>query len=292
MEQISFNSSNNKYLEVKSFNDKFAHIILIKIRFKRCEIYDLFNRNFFYFIFIFNIIIFFILILFQIFSKTQLFLDFFNDGMIFYKNEKQLNLYNLKNQIKKCKSLKIHFDNQKDFVKREKPKISLIMTVFNQEHFIKYIYSSIQKQTFKEIELIIIDDASTDSSSKIIKNLMKSDKRIIYIKNKANKGVFYSRNKGVLFSKGEYILVIDPDDLLLNDILIKAYVVTKYYNLDILQYYVIRGFYKKNKIWQRNKYKSGILYSKKVKEVFFYSVSRTLWDKLIIIIKTIFSICG
>ena len=281
MEQISFNSSNNKYLEVKSFTDEFAHIILIKIRFKRCEIYDLFNRNFFYFIFIFNIIIFFILILFQIFSKTQLFLDFFNDGMIFYKNEKQLNLYNLKNQIKKCKSLKIHFDNQKDFVKREKPKISLIMTVFNQEHFIKYIYSSIQKQTFKEIELIIIDDASTDSSSKIIKNLMKSDKRIIYIKNKANKGVFYSRNKGVLFSKGEYILVIDPDDLLLNDILIKAYVVTKYYNLDILQYYVIRGFYKKNKIWQRNKYKSGILYSKKVKEVFFYSVSRTLWDKLI-----------
>ena len=281
MEQISFNISKNKYLEVKSFTDEFAYIILIKIRFKRCEICDLCNRNFFYFIYIFNIIIFLILILFIIFSKTQFFLDFCNDGMIFYKNEKQLNLYNLKKQIKKYKSLKIHFDNQEDFVKREKPKISLIMTVFNQEHFIKYIYSSIQKQIFKEIELIIIDDASTDNSTKIVKNLMKNDKRIIYIKNKVNKGAFYSRNKGVIFSKGEYILVIDPDDLLLNDILIKAYDVIKYYNLDILQYYVIRGSYKKNKIWQRNKYKSGILYSKKVKEVFFYSVSRTLWDKLI-----------
>ena len=215
LEQISFNSSNNKYLEVKSFTDEFAHIILIKIRFKRSEICDLCNRNFFFFTHTFNIIIFFILIIFIIFSKTQFFLDFCNDGMIFYKNEKQLNLYNLKKQIKKYKSLKIHFDNKEDFVKREKPKISLIMTIFNQEHFIKYIYSTIQKQIFKEIELIIIDDASTDNSTKIVKNLMKNDKRIIYIKNKVNKGAFYSRNKGVLFSKGEYILVIDPDDLLL-----------------------------------------------------------------------------
>ena len=54
-----------------------------------------------------------------------------------------------------------------------------------------------------------------------------------------------------------------------------------YYNLDILQYYAIRGSYKENKIWKRNKYKSGILYSKEVKDVFFYSVTRTLWDKLI-----------
>ena len=117
MEQISFNSSKNEYLEVKSFTDEFAHIILIKIRFKRCKICDLCNSNFFYFIYIFNIIIFLILILFIIFSKTQLFLDFCNDGRIFYKDEKQLNLYNLKKQIKKYKSLKIHFDNQEDFVK-------------------------------------------------------------------------------------------------------------------------------------------------------------------------------
>ena len=155
----------------------------------------------------------------------------------------------------------------------------------------KYIYSSIQKQTLKDIEIIIIDDASVDNSSKIINFLMKKDNRITYIRHKINKGAFYSRNEGVLFSRGEYVLIIDPDDLLLSDILIKAYEIAKYYNFDILQYYVIRGSYDKNKIWKRNKYKSGILYNKNVKDVFFYSVSRTLWDKLIkgeIFIKGIF----
>ena len=155
----------------------------------------------------------------------------------------------------------------------------------------KYLYSSIQRQRLKDIEIIIIDDASIDNSSKIINCLMKNDKRIIYIRNKINKGAFYSRNEGILFSKGEYVLVIDPDDLLLNDILMKAYEISKYYNLDILQYYVIRGSYKKNKIWKRNKYKSGILYIKNIKDIFFYSVSRTLWDKLIkrdVFIKGIF----
>ena len=110
---------------------------------------------------------------------------------------------------------------------------------------------------------------------------MKKDKRINYIRNKINKNAFYSRNIGVLFSKGNYILIIDPDDLLLNNILIKSYESINYYDLDILQYYVFKGSYENNKIWYWNKYKSGFLYSRKVKNVFFYSVSRTLWDKLI-----------
>ena len=75
--------------------------------------------------------------------------------------------------------------------------------------------------------------------------------------------------------------MIDPDDLILNNILIKAYEISKYYDLDILQYYVLRGSHINNTIWKRNKYKSGILVNKEVKDVFFYSVTRTLWDKLI-----------
>ena len=110
---------------------------------------------------------------------------------------------------------------------------------------------------------------------------MKKDKRIIYIKNKINKGAFYSRNRGVLLARGEYILVIDPDDLILNNILMKSYVKIKYYDLDILQFYVMKGSYNNNSLWSKNKYKSGILYLKEVKHVFYYSISRTLWDKLI-----------
>ena len=165
--------------------------------------------------------------------------------------------------------------------KKRKIKISLIITIYNQENYLKYAYFYIQKQKLKDIEIIFVDDASTDDSSKIIQLIKKIDKRIIYIKNKVNKGAFYSRNEGILLSKGKYILIQDPDDLLLNNILIKLSEIAEYYNLDILQFYVLRGSYNKNKIWKRNKYKPGILYSKDVKNVFFFSVSRTLWDKLI-----------
>ena len=111
----------------------------------------------------------------------------------------------------------------------------------------------------KDIEIIFVDDASTDNSSQIIHSFIKKDKRIIYIKNKINKGAFYSRNQGILLSKGKYILIHDPDDLLLNNILMKSYEISEYYNLDIIQFYVIRGSYINNKIWKKNKYKSGIL---------------------------------
>lgn len=200
---------------------------------------------------------------------------------IYYNDERNLNLVKIKEEIKQYKNLKISSNKRIDFIKREKPKISLIITVYNQENFLRYCYASIQKQKLKDIEIIFIDDASEDNSSKIIHELMEKDKRIIYIKNKFNKRAFYSRNRGVLFSNGEYILIVDPDDLLLNNILNKAYEIAKYSNLDILQYYTLRGSYSKNKIWLKNKYKSGILYNEEVKDVFFYSVSRTLWDKLI-----------
>ena len=151
----------------------------------------------------------------------------------------------IKEEIKQYKNLKISSNKRIDFIKREKPKISLIITVYNQENFLRYCYASIQKQKLKDIEIIFIDDASEDNSSKIIHELMEKDKRIIYIKNKFNKRAFYSRNRGVLFSNGEYILIVDPDDLLLNNILYKAYEIAKYSNLDILQYYTLRGSYSK-----------------------------------------------
>ena len=233
------------------------------------------------FTFCLNIIILFLLIIKIIYRRNKLILDIFYNGKIYYKNERTLNINKIQKEIKSYKKLKISFNKRKDFENRIKPKISLIITIYNQEYFIKYIYSSIHKQELKDIEIIFIDDASSDNSQIIIKNLMKKDKRIIYIQNKINKNAFYSRNRGVLFAKGEYILIIDPDDLLLNNILIKCYEMSKYFNLDILQYFSIRGSYEKNMIWFWNKYKSGILYSEKVKNVFFYSISRTLWDKLI-----------
>jgi len=101
------------------------------------------------------------------------------------------------------------------------------------------------------------------------------------LKNDINRRTFYSRKRGVLNSKGEYILIIDPDDLLLNNILEKAYETAKYYNLDILQFYIIIGNYKKNNVWKNLKCKSGIVYYPKIKEFFYQCRPPNLWDKLI-----------
>ena len=228
-----------------------------------------------------NLIVFILLIFLIILQKKEFLLHIYNEWKIYYKNETTLNLNKLRMEIKKYKYSKINIERKKDYIKKRNPKISLIITIYNQESFLKYAYFYIQKQELKDIEIIFVDDASSDNSSKLIYSLMENDKRIIYIKNKINKGAFHSRNEGILLSKGKYILIHDPDDLLLNNILIKTYEIAEYYNLDILQFYVIRGSFDKNKIWKRNKYKSGILYSEEVKNVFFFSVTRTLWDKLI-----------
>lgn len=228
-----------------------------------------------------NLIVFILLIYLIILQKKEFLLYICNEWKIYYKNETTLKLNKLRMEIKKYKYSKINIKGKKDYIKKRNPKVSLIITIYNQENFLKYAYFYIQKQELKDIEIIFVDDASSDNSSKLIYSLMKNDKRIIYIRNKVNKGAFHSRNEGILLSKGKYILIHDPDDLLLNNILIKSYEIAEYYNLDILQFYVIRGSFDKNKIWKRNKYKSGILYSEEVKNVFFFSVTRTLWDKLI-----------
>ena len=116
------------------------------------------------------------------------------------------------------------------------------------------------------------------------------DQRIKYIKNLVNKGQFFSRNKAVLFSKGDYILIIDPDDLLLNDIIIKVYKTAKRYNLDIVQYHNMMGNVTNNYLFKKKNI-SGIFYQPNIKNIFFRIEDRYLWDKLIkrkIFIKSIY----
>ena len=107
---------------------------------------------------------------------------------------------------------------------------------------------------------------------------MGSDKRIIYLRNIINKKQFYSIYLGVLNSNGEYILSIDPDDLILNNILLKAYETAKYYNLDILQFYMLSNM----SLWTDVKYKNGIICeNKNIRNIYYYGMTRNLPDKLI-----------
>lgn len=90
-------------------------------------------------------------------------------------------------------------------------KISIIIPVYNVEKYIEKAMESIIKQTYKNIEIIIIDDESKDNSIEICEKYEKQDKRIKIIHQK-NKGLSGARNTGLEVATGEYIMFIDPDD--------------------------------------------------------------------------------
>lgn len=90
-------------------------------------------------------------------------------------------------------------------------KITIIIPVYNVSSYIKECINSLINQTLKDIEIVILNDGSTDDSDKIIRSF--KDKRIKYIV-KENEGIGKTRNKGIELSKGEYITFVDADDYL------------------------------------------------------------------------------
>ena len=99
------------------------------------------------------------------------------------------------------------------FKKSENPKISIVVSVYNGEGYIKSALLSIQNQDFKDIEIIIVDDCSKDNSVNLIKELMIKDPRIILYQNEENKGNLYTKVRGILHCKGKYLLILDMDDI-------------------------------------------------------------------------------
>ena len=90
-------------------------------------------------------------------------------------------------------------------------KISIIIPVYNSERFIGRCLESAMRQTYKNIEVICVDDGSTDNSSKIIKEKAECDNRIIFIEQQ-NQGVSIARNNAINRSTGQYIMFLDSDD--------------------------------------------------------------------------------
>ena len=102
----------------------------------------------------------------------------------------------------------------------ENPEISVVVPMFNTENLIRRCIISIQNQNYSDLEIIIVNDFSNDTSLFIVNNLSKKDKRIKIINNSKNMGLLYSRCIGTLFSKGKYIYPLDSDDMyLIHDIL-------------------------------------------------------------------------
>ena len=134
-----------------------------------------------------------------------------------------------------------------NFIKNENPEISIIISTFNGEIYLKPAVRSIQNQNFLNIEIIIVDDGSMDNSIKVIKDLMEEDRRIKFLCNGVNRGTLYTKTRGVLNAKGKYVMTLDQDNLYSNkNVFYNLYREAEQYNLDLLGFSTISSGVKLN----------------------------------------------
>jgi glycosyltransferase involved in cell wall biosynthesis len=95
-------------------------------------------------------------------------------------------------------------------VTSEKPLVSIIMPTYNRSAFMSEAILSVQKQTYQNWELIVIDDGSTDNTAKVVADFQ--EKRIRYIHNKTNKGLIARRLESLGYTNGSYVAILDSDD--------------------------------------------------------------------------------
>jgi glycosyltransferase involved in cell wall biosynthesis len=109
------------------------------------------------------------------------------------------------------------------------PKVSIIVPIYNVEKYLRECLDSIVKQTLKDIEIVCVNDGSTDSSLDIIKEYAEKDERVKYI-DKPNSGYGISMNQGLDKAQGEYIGIVESDDF------IKPEMFEELYNLALVGY--------------------------------------------------------
>lgn len=112
--------------------------------------------------------------------------------------------------------------------------ISIVMPVYKKEKYLRESIQSILHQTFSSFELICVNDGSPDSCQNILEEFEQVDDRVIVIRNEQNKGAAYSRNIGIAKAVGEYIIILDADDIYEKQMLSLAYNRCKKENLDIV----------------------------------------------------------
>ena len=156
------------------------------------------------------------------------------------------------------------------------PKVSVIVPVYNVEKYLSRCLTSLVSQTLKDIEIIVVNDGSTDNSKDIILKYQKNHKNIIYLEKK-NGGLSDARNYGMKYAKGEFIAFLDSDDYADRTLYEKMYNKAMLENAD----YVECDFYwsYENGDNVKNKKDTGYRYKNK-KEMFVYA-RVVAWNKLI-----------
>ena len=165
------------------------------------------------------------------------------------------------------KGILVH--NKDIFAPINNPKVSVIIPVYNSQKIIFRTIKSVQNQNILDIEIILINDHSTDNTSAIIMQFKNEDPRIKIINNKKNRGILYSRSIGVLSAKGNFIFSLDNDDMFLNNNIISTIInVSNKYDLDIVEFKGIMSFNGIN-LTDYSKLKDIYMSNRKVNHVVF-----------------------
>lgn len=125
-------------------------------------------------------------------------------------------------------------------------KVSVIMPAYNAQNYIRRSLDSVVNQVYKNLEIIIVDDASTDSTKKIIKEYADKDDRIIPFYQSENKGVSSARNVGLKAVTGDFVVFIDSDDEFTPDAIRRMVDMADKYNSDFIDSYHLLYLKKKN----------------------------------------------
>jgi len=162
-------------------------------------------------------------------NMTKSLFNEFNEPCLINIKDKEINdyyLFFIKRYLKET-----------DFININNPKISIVIPVYNGKKFIIRSLLSIYAQSFKNIEIIYVDDFSIDNSIEIIKIFQKLDKRIKLFINKENRGTLFTKSFGVIKSRGKFVMIMDQDDIYINkDLFLNLIEISEKNDLDILQF--------------------------------------------------------
>ena len=155
--------------------------------------------------------------------------------------EKRPNQYSFEDYYKIIKEEKL-INDVNNLKNTDTPLVSVIISSFNKEKIIMKSIRSIQNQSLKDIEIIIVDDCSTDQSKEIFSNLLKTDPRIRLFTHLKNQGLWKSRLNGILYSRAKYFILFDMEDFYTdNYVLEDAYNLIHSYNLDFIKFSFIQS---------------------------------------------------
>lgn len=211
--------------------------------------------------------------------------------------KKNLTIPNYEKYINDCKERKKYIRLK---IKKKFPLLSICICNYNSEKYVENAIISILNQSFQDFEIIIIDDRSSDNSSSIFKKYQEYDDRIKIINHSENFGIYKSRVDALYNSRGEYILFVDADDMLLNEYLFEIfYFYISIYHFDIIEYLVLYKAENKNYLVHPplsnhilthvHNYSENIISQPELSTIIFYSpqtknyssvICRTIWNKL------------